>query len=314
MPLLYRAQTRYLYHAHIKIKLPLWCSESFFDVLFGIMERIDRQYNSYQRGSYVDLINRHAGEWVETDDVTVALLSEAKRWGTFFGGAFDITVMPLIRLWGFYRQGETLRAPTQAEIDEARRHVDASRIEIEGHRVRIAPGQEIITGSFLKAYATDQVVAALRREGITDALINAGGSTIYGLNNDRHPAWLVNVRDGEGRLVRTLRLSNRCFTTSAQSETYVTIDGRRYGHILNPLTGWPSTNRHVGLLTDSAMTGDMVSTGLFLQTPEGFASCMARLRQTCPPVEGFLTDGEGQTHATAGFNALTVTEGQGFRS
>lgn len=186
MTLLYKAQTRYLYHAHIKVKLPLWCSDAYFDLVYGIMERLDRRYNSYQSGSYVDQINRHAGEWVEVDDVTVSLLHEAVRWGIFFDGAFDITVMPLIRLWGFYRS-DGLTVPSQADIDRVRRLVDCRRIEIDDHCVRIAPGQELITGSFLKAYATDCAVDRLRQEGISDAIINAGGSTICALNDERHP-------------------------------------------------------------------------------------------------------------------------------
>lgn len=117
------------------------------------------------------------------------------------------------------------------------------------------------------------------------------------------------MRDGAGQLTGTLHLSNRCYTTSAQSETYVTIDGKRYGHIINPLTGMPSANRQAGLVTDRCMTGDMLSTGLFLQTLTGFEACMQLLRDQVPGIEGFLTDSEGNTSATPGLSALMTAAG-----
>lgn len=301
---LYKAQTRFLFHAHIKVKIPLVCPDACFDALFGVLERVDRLYNSYTPDSYIDRINRQAGHFVDVDDETVALLQRAVRWSEFFGGAFDITVMPLIRLWGFYNEGP-LQVPTPEALEQTRRLVDYRRIEIVGNRVRIAPGQEIITGSFLKAYAVDCLVEELKRRGIDDALINAGGSTIRAINNVEHPYWKVNVRKPQDDvLLYTLCLSGRCYTTSSQRETYVAIDGRHYGHILNPLTGRPATNRQVGLLTKNCMDGDILSTGLFLQSAEGFRTMMTRL-QCLMPVEGFLMDASGRVTASTGFAPIS---------
>lgn len=297
---LYKAQTRFLFHAHIKIKIPVFSSEAFFDVLFGILEEVDRKYNSYQPGSYIDRINRNAGQWTEVDEETVALLKETIRWSDFFQGAFDITIMPLIRLWGFYRS-EGLTVPTQEAIEETRKRVDYRRIEIDGSRVRIGKDQEIITGSFLKAYAVDKMVATMQREGLDDAIINAGGSTIYALCNENHPAWPVNVRETEeDRLLFQLPLAHGCYTTSSQENTFVDIDGKRYGHILNPLTGFPSDNRQVGILTDNCMQGDILSTGLFLEDRHGFAKQIDELKRRIH-IDGFIIDGNGLTYQTEGF-------------
>lgn len=302
---LYKAQTRFLFHAHIKIKIPLFTSEAFFDVLFGILEEVDRKYNSYQPDSYIDRINRNAGEWTEADEETVNLLRETIRWSQFFQGAFDITIMPLIRLWGFYRN-EGLTVPTRQSIEETLKRVDYRRIEIDGSRVRIGKDQEIITGSFLKAYAVDKMVAAMRREGIDDAIVNAGGSTICALNNGSHRIWTVNVRECEDdEPLFKLKLSNGCYSTSSQENTFVDIDGKRYGHILNPTTGMPSTNRQVGILTDNCMEGDILSTGLFLQDLKGFAERMEELKKIVR-IDGFMTDGDGNLYKTPDFgNYLT---------
>lgn len=305
MTLLYKTQTRFLFHAHIKLKIPVFSPDSCFDELFGELERVDKRYNSYQPGSYIDLINRNAGRFVQVDEEAIRLLQCANKWSDFFKGTFDITIMPLIRLWGFYKTG-SLTVPSQSALEEIRKKVDYKQIEIDASRVRIAEGQEIITGSFLKAYAVDRVVAKMKEMRIEDAIINAGGSTIRAINNSIHPYWTVNVRNPEtNELLYTLRLSNQCYTTSSQAETYVSIEGKRYGHILNPQTGYPASNRQVGLLTKSCMDGDILSTGLFLQSPETFSTTLKRLRQRMY-VEGYMLDSKGEYTESSGFDAYKL--------
>lgn len=305
MSLLYKAQTRFLFHAHIKLKIPVFNSDSCFDTLFGVMERIDQKYNSYQPGSFIDKINQRTGDFVEVDEETVRLLRRVIYWSDFFNGAFDITIMPLIRLWGFYNEG-ALMVPSKEDLESVKDKVNYKRIEIQGNCVRIAKGQELITGSFLKAYAVDRVVEQMRQMGIDDAIINAGGSTIRAINNSLHPYWKVNVRDPEtDRLLYTLRLSNQCYTTSSQRETYVSIGGKRYGHILNPVTGFPASNREVGIITNTCMDGDTLSTGLFLQSPAAFKLTISRLQKDMP-VEGFVLDNSDALTESSGFGTYKL--------
>lgn len=74
--LLYKAQVRWLFHAHIKIKIPVFCDESLFDELFAVLEDVDKHYNSYSEGSFFDLINKNAGQFVEVDEETISLLKQ----------------------------------------------------------------------------------------------------------------------------------------------------------------------------------------------------------------------------------------------
>lgn len=304
---LYKVQTRFLFHADIRIKIPAACSEQHFDELFGLLESIDRRYNSYQAGSYFDLINRHAGTFVAVDDETVRMIHLAKKFSAFFEGQYAITVMPLIRLWGFYKD-DARRVPTRTELSRVLPLVDDSLIEIRGHAVRIAPGQEIVTGSFIKAYAVDRVMQRMDEMGITDAIVNAGGSTIAARNPASHPFWQVSVdQPGKHNPMFMLNIANQSYSTSAQGDIFVEIGGKRYGHILNPQTGFPSANRMVGIITDSAMIGDMLSTGLFNQTPSGFLQKMETLRQQFF-VEGFLLDDTGNMTQTREWDACIVSE------
>lgn len=300
--LLYKVQTRFLFHADIRVKIPAACTDDQFDVLFSVLESIDRQYNSYRKGSYFDLINKHAGSFVMVDDETVRMLKLAKALSSFFNGRYAITVMPLVRLWGFYKD-DTHQVPTEADLAQALPLVDDNRIEIVANAVRIAKGQEIVTGSFIKAYAVDRLMEMMREMGITDAIVNAGGSTIVALNNERHPFWQVSVDEpGKDDQLFMLNMANQAYSTSAQGDSFVEIAGKRYGHILNPQTGLPSTNRMVGVITESAMLGDMLSTGLFNETPAGFLQKMEQIRQR-HSIEGFLMDETGQIVQTAGFDA-----------
>lgn len=300
MERLYKAQTRFLFHAHIKIKISAFYENSIFDELFAVVEDVDKKYNSYQPDSYVDLINKNAGSFVEVDDETVYILRQVINLSEHFGGVYDITIMPLIRLWGFYKDDQR-RVPSIKEIEDVQKLVDYKKIVIEGNKVKIDKGQEIITGSFIKAYAVDKLVEKMLEIGISDAIINAGGSTIRAVNDEAHPSWQVIVRhpDNDEQLL-SLAINNQCYSTSSQSKTFVSIEGKQYGHILNPLTGFPSENKQVGIISDSCMVGDIVSTGLFNETPSGFSEKMERLSSHYD-IAGFMIDQNDKITYLKGF-------------
>lgn len=290
---LYKVQTRFLFRAHIRIKIPASFDDTVFDRLFSVMESFDRQYNSHTAGSYIDRINRHAGRFVEVDAETVSMLEQAVSFSELSDGGYDITVMPLLRLWGFYKD-RMASIPAASEIAAARRFVDYRGIDVDGMHARIRKGQEIVTGSFIKAWALDRMVAEMRAMGIDDGIVNAGGSTIYALAPDVSQAWEVSVADPlDSGKVYSVSLCNQCFSTSSQSETYVTIAGRRYGHILDSRTGYPSPNRLACMISDSCAIGDMASTALFCETAETFSDRMAAISRQYA-VEGFLVDASGR--------------------
>ena len=86
------------------------------------MEQVDKKYNSYSEFSYFDLINKNAGKYTDVDSITIEILEAARKYSDFFDGVYDITVMPLIRLWGFYR-GKHSTVPSLHEIEKAKKTV-----------------------------------------------------------------------------------------------------------------------------------------------------------------------------------------------
>ncbi|MEO2060097.1 MAG: FAD:protein FMN transferase [Mesonia sp.] len=288
----YKAQTRFLFYCHIKIKLPVVCHDFYFDELFAELERIDRRYNSYSESSFISKINKNAGHFTEVDEFTIELLQQVKQLSSYFQGAYDITSMPLLKLWGL-RGNKVNKIPRLTEIEAAQQLVNYQNIQIEGNRVKIESGQEINTGSFLKAYAIDQILDKLKKDGITDAMINAGGSTIVGINDNEHPNWKVNVPNiTENTDLFQLKLKNNCFSTSATNTHSNIIEGKEFGHIINATTGCPSSNYRVGLLTDSCFLGDVLATGLFAIPSNHFLVTLHKIQQDFK-VEGFLINEQG---------------------
>lgn len=298
---LYKAQVRWLFHSHIKIKIPATTNESVFDTLYSIYQDVDKKYNSYSDGSDIDLINKNAGDFTLVNDETVEILKRVIYLSDFLDDEYDITIMPLIRLWQFYTKGEK-KLPTENEIKDILGLIDYKKIEITNRKVKINHNQEIITGSFIKAYATDKIVKKLLQHEISDAIINAGGSTIKAVNNIFHPFWKVNIfhPDDETDLLFKLKIGNACISTSAQSKTFVEINGQRYGHIMSPKTGYPSQNKQIGIITEDCFTGDILSTGLYNLDFDKFEEKINMLAQYFP-VSGYLIDKYGKIKFVGGF-------------
>lgn len=286
--LFYKTQTKWLFHSNIKIKIPVFYDDVLMEEFFHILENIDKQYNSYSTGSFFNKINKNTGKYAEVDSETIKILTKTNEVSELLDGLYDITIMPLIRLWGFYKDNST-RIPSQEEIENMLKKVDFRKIKINANQVMIDTDQEIITGSFMKAYAVDQVIKSMKAKGIQDAIINAGGSTITTLNNENHPYWTINISEPEDKTksLFKVKLANSCFSTSAQNSSYIEIEGKKYGHILNPKTGFPSPNKQVGIISKNCFWGDVISTAVFNLNTDDFIKKMKVISEKIP-VSGFL--------------------------
>ena len=312
--MMYKVQVRFLFHSDIKIKIPEIYDDSIFDKLFGILENVDEKYNSYSENSYIDKINKNSGHFVKVNDETIEILSKIIHLSKIIGGEYDITIMPLIRLWGFYKQNPILQSLDK--IKKVKRLVDYKKIIIDKkrNRVKIEKNQEIITGSFIKAYAIEKIVEEMKKIGIKDAIVNAGGSSIIAINEwgiiTENPEEEREIlRNEKGMPIKItqnqyvgndeyndlfeIKIKNKSFSTSNQKNTYLLINNEKYGHIISPKTGFPSQNKQVGIITKSAFFGDIISTGMYNQTPEKFYEIMGKLSEEME-ISGFLINKAGK--------------------
>ena len=286
--MMYKVQVRFLFHSDIKIKIPEIYDDSVFDDLFGILEEVNKRYNSYSENSYIDKINKNSGHFVKVDIETVEILRKIIHLSKIIGGEYDITIMPLIRLWGFYKQNPVL--PCFEKIKKVKRLVDYKKIIIDKKRNRV-------------------------KIGIKDAIVNAGGSSIIAIdewgiiaeNPEDEKEVLRNINGMPVRITKyeysgngdndlfEIKIKNMSYSTSNQKNTYLMINNEKYGHIISPKTGFPSQNKQVGVITENAFFGDIISTGLYNQTPEGFYEIMEKL--SCEmEISGFLIDKSGKIH------------------
>jgi len=200
-------------------------------------------------------------------DECLALAEDA---GEASGGAFDPTAGPLMHLWGFHRREG--RLPSPPAIDSARallggyRHDRAARtVTKERAAVRFD------LGGIAKGFAVGKAADRLRALGFTDALIDLGGN-LYCLGAPPGKRrWRVGIRNPFDRnaLFAAVETTERAVATSGSYERFVTIDGRRYGHIMNPADGRPAEGSlSVTVLTPDAALGDALSTALFVLGPE----------------------------------------------
>jgi thiamine biosynthesis lipoprotein len=219
----------------------------------------------YKHDSELSRVNREAANspvWVDPE--LFYFIAECLRYSRESEGAFDITVGPLMKAWGFFR-GEGLRGegrmPGEAELAQARNRVGYQHVILnrkDGTIFFDRVGVELDLGGIAKGYAIDRAVAVLKRRGVASALLSAGGSTIYALGAPPgKPAWEIEVQDPveRDRVATRVRLKDRALSVSGSYEKFFEIDGARYSHVMDPRTGWPVQ----GILSVAVITGDGVS-------------------------------------------------------
>jgi thiamine biosynthesis lipoprotein len=202
--------------------------------------RIEAKFSRY-RPSVVTHINETAGTAVEVDDETADLIGYSMGCYTLSEGLIDITSGALRRVWKF-DGSETI--PTDLQVREALRHVGWNQVTWERPILRLQPGMEIDFGGIGKEYAVDQALALAEAHTRAPVLVNFGGDLrVSGPRRDGTP-WYVAIEDVDraGTAAGLLELSSGALATSGDTYRHVISAGVRYGHVLNPKTGWPITD------------------------------------------------------------------------
>jgi thiamine biosynthesis lipoprotein len=220
--------------------------EAAASAAFAELHRLDRMLSNYLPDSEWSAVNRSAARGpVKVSPELYDLLAACLTYSRQSDGAFDITVGPLMKVWGFYK-GEG-RLPRQADVSAAlgrsgSRHVTLDPIT---HTVRFdREGVEIDPGGIGKGYALDRMVDVLQRHGVRIALVSAGSSSIYGLGAppDEPRGWTIAIQvpGSPGRTAVEVFLRDRSLSTSGRYEKFFWANGRTYAHIMDPRTGYPA--------------------------------------------------------------------------
>jgi len=288
----YITQTRILMGTYVTII----CDGSREDIngAFSVIKKVENLMSDQLPGSEIYLLNQK-GEG-EVSNWTAEVIKKAVEFSQITGGAFDISVGPLVDLW---RNAELRgRVPFSKELERARSLVGYRNIAVENGRVKLKnEGMRLDLGGIAKGYAVDKAIGVLKRRGVKNALVNAGGD-LFCLGEGPHGKWRVGIQHPreEGKIVGIIKISNKAVATSGDYRRYYVIEGRRYGHIINPFTGWTIQGNpmSVTIIAPDTTTADALATGIFVLGPDKGMKIINEL----PDVEAMII-GEGMSIFTS---------------
>ena len=233
--------------------------------------RVERKYSRYRDDSVVSQIHRNRGIAIELDAETASLIDFGQQCYLLSGGMFDITSGILRRAWRF--DGSD-RIPSANEVAELLPLVGFDQLDWTPPRLTLPAGMELDFGGIGKEYAIDRAFELLTSQLSAPFLLNFGGD----LRANRPPKsgpWQVGIEqpDKNGQAAMRLELERGALATSGDARRFLLKDGVRYGHILNPFTGWPVTDapRSVTVTASSCTEAGMLSTMAMLQGNEAQA-------------------------------------------
>ncbi len=279
--------------------------DAVLDMAFSRLWEIDRTMKYSGEDSEVHLVNLGAGgPGVSVSPSTLQVIERGLYYSQLGNGRFDITIGPLVSLWGIGKDEEG-QVPPLDEIRKARSLMGYEKVHIVGPRVRLEDaGMSIDLGGIAKGYAADEVAAILRKNGVESGLINLGGNVLTCGSKPDGSAWRIGVQDPtdlRGSYLGVLTVRNKAVVTSGPYERFFIQDGKRYHHILDTETGFPVENGVISatILAASSIDADGLSTLVFSLGPvdginlinglEGIEALVITDDKVLYPSDGFLS-------------------------
>jgi thiamine biosynthesis lipoprotein len=262
-------QTRFMMDTYVTIYAvgPRKITAGAIDRALDRMQEVDTKFNSRNPKSPIYEFN-HDGKPISDQEI-VSVATMALQIAKESDGAFDITVAPLIELWGFY--GDAPHLPTDQEIAACLHRVGYHYLSLTDRKLRKTKDDvEIDLGGIAKGYGVGQAVKVLKELGVTSAVIDAGGD-VYAMGKRGDRPWKVGIKDPRGGedLLGYLEVEDLAVMGSGDYERFFEKDGKRYHHIFNPKTGYPAEGlRGSTLIYPDPTAADAWNTAIFVLGPE----------------------------------------------
>jgi thiamine biosynthesis lipoprotein len=276
--------------------------------IFARAERLDGLLSVYRPDSDVSRLNASpAGATQLVDPDVATILVDSVGFSLLTGGAFDVTVGPLVDLW--VEAASTGIIPTQAALDQALESVGADKISLrsDGRVALLVTGMSVNLGGVAKGWALDRMREVLVERGIESALLNFGQSSTWAIGTPPDAqGWRLLARSAADGFLGVMSLADTALSVSGTLGDFVEIGGRRYGHILDPRTGQPLTRRRqaIVLAPDAAIAEALSKALLVMGEEDGIALVEAQ-----PGCEALLDDAEEGRWTTSGWQkAAQLTE------
>ncbi len=244
-----------------------------------LIKRLEKRLSRYDDESDVSAINRAgAGAKVPVSDETLDVLLKAAEISEATGGAFDVTVGPLVELWKAAGKAEKL--PDEKALQEARSKVSHKHLEIDREArtvTKLHDGVSVDLGAIAKGYIAERAAAFLRSKGVKSGLVDAGGDGVFIGGVEDRP-WRIGVLDPRNppEIADAVFLRDAAVVTSGNYARFSTIEGKRYSHIIDPRSGRPAEGPDsVTVIAKDGATADGWATALSVTGEEGAAAARA---------------------------------------
>lgn len=242
-----------------------------FEKAFDEMRRIDEKFNSKNEKSLIYALNNKKVSEIELDEEGQYIFGEVKKMYELSNHKYDITVEPLMELWGFTEDKinlTNLKVPSYKDIEFAKTKIDFSKVKIENNKMSYDSSiKGIDTGSFIKGYALEKAKQVMIKEGFKNTFITAISSLETSGTKPDNKKWKIGLENPENtnEILGVVSLSGENMGVSGDYQTFVEIDGKIYHHILDKDTGFPVADKKmVAVITDDGLKADLYSTTFFL--------------------------------------------------
>ena len=277
---------------------------AFENILEQAIEKvsdIDNEMSAFKEESDVSRINQNAGKSAQyVCEDTFFVIKKAVEYADMTEHSSDITIRPLVNLWHDYL--EKSQTPPQEEIEKALNLVNYKDIIIDENAQTIGLKREyqaIDLGSIAKGYAADQVKKIFSESKVKNALINLGGNVIVMGNASDGKKWKVGIQNPDkeqGISMGVIALKNKTIVTSGGYERFFVIDGKKYHHIIDPNSGYPSQNgiKSATIIANESIGADALTTSLFVLGFEKAKELVDRI----PNLDAIIITDENEVYLT----------------
>ncbi len=234
---------------------------------------INRQMSTWDESSQISKFNQSKStEWFEVGTDFAVVAQEAKGLHEVTQGAMDVTVSPLVDLWGFGKN-KRRKLPTEKEIAAALKFVGMQHVEVRLDPPAIRkdlPEIQVSFSALAPGYAADEVCEILRSHQLKSYVVDVGGENRAGEAKASGDAWRLGVESPLGGLHKVVELTNQSIATSGDYRSFFMAGGKKYSHVLNPQTGRPVEHppASVSVIHESCMTADGLATAMMVLGPE----------------------------------------------
>ena len=282
------------------------------------IRRLDALLSRTDEDSVIWQLNHADGLGITVGEEVCGLIETAETYTQATGGAFDITIAPVVSAWGFTT--DSYQVPDGAELAELLTHVGPEHITTAGDAAALDPGTQIDLGAIAKGYASDRVAAIFRENNVPRGKAELGGNILVMGDKPDGTPWRVGVQDpakpNEEAYAAILALEDAFIVTSGSYQRYFEQDGKRYHHIIDPATGYPADSglTSVTVVADSGEGNgtmcDALSTALFVMGEE---KALDFWRSGAYDFQLVLVTEDGRVVVTDGLkDVLTESEESGY--